>query len=316
MVAVPATDERLAMIRQIGVENVVHYDMGNSPRKYDALADFIDRARRFDLKVPVVESGPPIDRIVMGMEGWEAQIREWILALELFGRLSIEVVCYNFMPQVLTDAMVVRTDFSARTRGGALTSAYRTADLTENVVEHRQRPISLEQMRSNLRNFLLEVVPAAEAAGVKLAMHPDDPPVTPLCGFERVMSGVESFDRLLDVHPSPANGLTLCVGCFGEMGVDVPSLVQRFGSRIHFVHLRNIRGTPYDFIETFPDDGDLDLAEILRALRSSGFDGYVRPDHAPLLATEPSGVEGYGFEGHLFTMGYIRGLLDAMGRIS
>jgi mannonate dehydratase len=314
MVAVPATDERLATIRQIGVDNLVHYDMSKAPDKYDSFEAFVERAQKFGLHVPVVEAGPPIDRIVLGKEGWESQTRDWIRCLDLLGRLGVEVVCYNFMPQISEDAMVVRTNFAAETRGGARTSAYRAADVTATTVPHGETAIAFERMQENLRRFLLAVVPAAEAAGVKLAMHPDDPPATPICGLERVMSSVESFDWLLDLHPSPMNGITLCAGCFGELGVDVPSLVPRFGERIHFVHLRNIHGSPGDFIETFPDDGDLDLTKLIRALHEAGFDGYVRPDHAPLLASEAGDVEGYGFQGHLFTLGYIRGLLDSVAR--
>jgi mannonate dehydratase len=228
------------------------------------------------------------------------------------GRLGVEVVCYNFMPQLTDDAMVVRTDLAAQTRGGAITTAYRAADVSQIDGRHRDSAIPHEQMRENLRRFLTAVIPAAEASGVRLAMHPDDPPSTPICGFARVMSSVESFDWLLQLHPSPMNGVTLCAGCFGELGVDVPSLVHRFGDRIHFVHVRNIRGTPDNFIETFPDDGDVDLPGLVRALHNSKFDGYLRPDHAPLLASEPPGVEGYGFQGHLFTLGYIRGLVDAV----
>jgi mannonate dehydratase len=314
MVAVPPTDERLATIRQIGVESLVHYDMSQASEKYDSLQAFIARARAFGLAVPVVEAGPPINRIVMGKEGWEAQTRDWIRCLDLLGRLGVEVVCYNFMPQISDDAMVVRTDFAARTRGGARTSAYRAADVTAATVPHGETAIPFEQMQENLRRFLLAVIPAAEAAGVKLAMHPDDPPATPICGLQRVMSSVAAFDWLLDLHPSPMNGITLCAGCFGELGVDVPSLVPRFGGRIHFVHLRNIDGTPGDFIETFPDEGNLDLGRLVRTLHEAGFDGYVRPDHSPLLASERPDVDGYGFQGHLFTLGYIRGLLDAVTR--
>lgn len=311
MVAVPPTNERLATIRQIGVESLVHYDMRNVRGKYEELEAFRICAARFGLSVPIVESGPPIDRIVLGKDGWESQIDEWIQTLALFGRLGVQVVCYNFMPQVSDDAMVVRTNFAARTRGGALTSAYRTEDLTAGTVSHQESQISREQMEENLRRFLVAVIPAAEASGVRLAMHPDDPPLSPICGLQRIMSSVESFDWLLDLHSSPMNGVTFCAGCFAELGVDVPSLIRRFSDRIHFVHLRNIRGGSHDFIETFPDDGILDMAKVIRTLQMCGFKGYVRPDHAPQLASEPPGVPGYGFQGHLFTLGYIRGLLDA-----
>jgi mannonate dehydratase len=309
MVAVPMTDERLAAISQVGVEGLVHYDMGNDPGKFDRLESVVARAAKFGLRVPVVEAGPPIDRIVLGGEGAAGQIEGWKRDLARLGRLGVEVVCYNFMPQVLDDAMVVRTSLAARTRGGAETSAFRLADLPPSP---REPAVSADRMRENLARFLAAVVPAAEAAGVKLAMHPDDPPMSPLGGYARIMGSVESFDWLLALHPSPMNGITLCTGCFGELCIDVPALVKRFGPRIHFVHLRNIRGRPEDFMETFPDDGDVDLVGTLAALEDAGFAGYARPDHSPRLATEVEGTPGYGFDGHLFTLGYLRGVLDGL----
>jgi len=310
MVAVPPSDERLAAISQIGVANLVYYDMSNEATKFDQLEAFISRAGRFGLKVPVVEAGPAVDRIVLGQEGADAQIEGWVRELDRLGRLGVEVVCYNFMPQISDDAMVVRTDFSARTRGGAETTAFRAADLPKTM--GMGVAVSFDAMRDNVARFLAAVMPAAEAAGVKLAMHPDDPPMTPIGGYARIMGSVESFDWLLALHPSPMNGITLCTGCFGELGVNVPSLVERFGKRIHFVHLRNIRGRLDDFMETFPDDGDVDIVGTLSALEAAGFDGYARPDHAPRLATETPGTPGYGFDGHLFTLGYLRGVLDGL----
>jgi mannonate dehydratase len=312
MVAIPPTDEKLATIRQIGVENLVHYDMCSEPTKYGRLEDFLGWAKRYDLAVPVIEGGPPIDRIVLGKDGWEQQTENWIQSLKFFGRLGVEVVCYNFMPQISGDAMVVRTDTQARTRGGAITTAYRARDLTPWSVPHSENPISLELVQNNLARFLRAVIPVAEDVGVKLAMHPDDPPMTPICGLQRTMSSVADFEWLVDLHPSPMNGVTLCAGCFAEMGEDVTEIAMRFRKHIHFVHIRNIKGCPEDFIETFPDDGDINLANLIRRLYHAGFEGYLRPDHAPLLASEPKGMEGYGFQGHLFTLGYLRGLVDAV----
>ena len=94
----------------------------------------------------------------------------------------------------------------------------------------------------------------------------------------------------------------------------MPTLVKRFGNRIHFVHLRNIRGRLDDFMETFPDDGDVDLVGTLAALDAAGFDGHARPDHSPRLSTETPGTPGYGFDGHLFTLGYLRGVPDGLAR--
>ena len=312
MVAVPPSDQYLAAIAQIGVENLVHYDMSHDPRKFDGFPELIERARCVGLRVPVIEAGPPIDRIVMDKEGAEQQIKDWIAALPMLARLGVEVVCYNFMPQLTADAMVVRTDFAARTRGGAKTSAFRLADVTEATVPHREAEIAQERIWENLERFLRAVLPTAEAEGIRLAMHPDDPPMTPLCGLQRIMSSVASFDRLLAISASPANAMTLCAGCFTQLGVDVPALVRRFGSRIAFAHLRNIQGTPTDFVESFPDVGNLDMVALIRAFAREGVPAYARPDHSPLLATDSAAEEGYGFQGHLFTLGYLRGIMAAV----
>jgi mannonate dehydratase len=166
-------------------------------------------------------------------------------------------------------------------------------------------------MHANLKRFLDTVLPLAEKHGMKLAIHPDDPPRSPMGGLNRIMSTVEDYEWLLSLSDSPSNGLTLCIGCFAEMGCDVVEIIERFKDRLYFVHFRNISGETDDFIETFPDDGDLDLARILRKLDEIGYDGCMRPDHVPSLSGEDVEMEGYGFQGHIFTLGYMRGLLDA-----
>jgi mannonate dehydratase len=129
------------------------------------------------------------------------------------------------------------------------------------------------------------------------------------------MDQEQSFDRLLSLSPSPANALTLCVGCFAEMGADILGLIERHRDRIPYVHVRDIAGTLTDFIETFPDEGQTDLVAVFRKLHEIGFDGYVRSDHAPLLATdERDAPEGYGMQGHIFAFGYLRGLDRALAQ--
>ena len=195
------------------------------------------------------------------------------------------------------------------TRGGARTSGFRRADVTAATMPHDEAPIPSERMWDNLERFLKAVVPAAEDVGVRLAMHPDDPPLTPLCGLERIMGSTAGFDRLLSISPSPANAVTFCIGCFAEMGADLLALLDRYRDRIPYVHVRDIRGTLDDFVETFPDDGQTDLVAIFRKLHAIGFDGYVRSDHAPQIATDDSDApEGYNLQGHIFALGYLRGL--------
>jgi mannonate dehydratase len=287
--------------------------MVNDPRKFDALETVIARTAAAGLDVPVLESGPPIDRIVAGGEGAEVQIDHWVATLPRLARLGVKVICYNFMPQVLADAMVVRTDEEALTRGGSVTSAFREADLPAGALTDKPS-VSVATMRGNLARFLERVLPVAEDAGLRLAMHPDDPPRSPLSGFTRIMSSPGDFDWLMQLDPSPANALTLCAGCLGEMCVDPAAFARQYAERIAFVHFRNMRGTPADFMETWPDDGDLDLPHLIETLLDLDVDAFIRPDHSPRLATEKAGTLGYGFEGHLFTLGYMRGLINAHRR--
>ena len=315
MVASPPTDLNLKLLRQLGIEHAVHYDMADLPESRDELAAIRSRYEQFGLAWKIAESGPAIDRIVMGKEGAAEQIERYKRIVGLLGELGVEVVAYNFMPQVSDDAMVIRTSFDAQTRGGARTSQFRLRDVTAATLPHAETPIERERMWDNLERFLKAVLPAAEAAGVRLAMHPDDPPMSPLLGLERIMGTVEDFDRLLSISNSPSNALTFCVGCFAERGYEIVDLIERFGRRIAFVHVRDIRGTMDDFIETFPDDGKTDLAAVFEKLAAIGYDGYVRSDHAPQLATDEARPnDGYGMDGHIFAIGYLRGLQHAAER--
>ncbi len=308
----PYTVDQLKAIKQIGVDHVVYYDMATMPVDYDELAAVVGQAAHLGLRIAVVECGPPIDRIVLGKEGRDRQIAAFETAIRHMGRLGIEVLCYNFMPQVLPDAMVVRTSYAASARGAAVTTAFRLADVGPETVPHQEPTVPAEKMWENLEYFLRRVIPIAEGAGVKLAMHPDDPPLTPICGLNRIMSSVDAFDRLVGLSNSPANGIALCSGCFLEMGADLVAMAERFRGRIHHLHFRDVAGTPTDFVETFPDDGPTDFVPFFEALHRMGCDSPIRIDHVPRLALEGGPNDGYGFLGHAFATGYLRGLLESV----
>ncbi|MBM3535330.1 MAG: TIM barrel protein [Alphaproteobacteria bacterium] len=315
MVATTGNERHLRTMKQIGVDHVVHYAMDDLPEAADDLKAIRDRYREFDLAWAIAESGPAIDRIVLGKKGWQAQTERYKRILRILGDLGVGVIAYNFMPQVSEDAMVIRTDLDARARGGAKTSRFALADIGPRTMPHDEQAIPREAMWRNLERFLEAVLPVAESAGVKMAMHPDDPPMSPLCGLERIMDRVESFERLLALSSSPSNAVTFCAGCFGELGVDVVALFERFIDRVPYVHVRNIEGIPADFIETFPDEGRIDLPGLVGAFERRGFGGFVRPDHAPLLATDGDEMPaGYGIQGHIFTIGYLRGVQQAIAR--
>jgi mannonate dehydratase len=145
-------------------------------------------------------------------------------------------------------------------------------------------------------------------------MHPDDPPLSPLRGVGRIMRSIEGFQRLLDLVPSEANGLTLCQGNFALMTGDLPSAIRQLGAdgRIHFVHFRDVRGTAECFEETFHDEGPTDMLACLRAYQAIGFDGPLRPDHVPTMEGEVNDNPCYASMGRVFAVGYIKGLMEAV----
>lgn len=302
----------LQLLKQIGVDDFVYYNMKGMPGDFEELTAINHLVQKHGLRLSVIEGGPPIDLVVMGKSGRDQQIAEYVQSIKNMGRLRIPVLCYNFMPQVTSAAMVVRTSNTFAERGGAFTSQFRSADFRPESVPHGEQPISDEQMWDNLEYFLKRVVPIAEQEEVLLAMHPDDPPLSPLCGLARIMRSVADFDRLLQLVNSPVNGVTLCQGCFAEMGCDLPEVVRHFKDRIHFVHFRDIHGTPEDFHESFPDNGSNDMLEVLGTYREIDYRGFVRVDHVPLLVTETPPYDGYGMYGHTFAIGYLKGLMESV----
>src|SRR5215831_1656326 len=124
-------------------------------------------------------------------------------------------------------------------------------------------PLSEDELWTNLEYFLRKVVQVAEKWNVKLAMHPDDPPLSPIRGVGRIMRSIDNYQRLVDLVPSPVNGITFCQGNFTLMTSDLPSAIRRFGQqqKIFFVHFRDVRGTPEKFEETWHDAGQTNLLE-------------------------------------------------------
>ena len=249
-----------------------------------------------------------MEKVRQGLPGRDEEIEQVGAMLRAMGRLGIGVWCCNFLAQ----ATWGRTTMDLPTRGGAVTTAFNLKDLPPQSVPEDQR-LTHEKVWDNLRYFLERIVPIAEEAGVRIAMHPDDPPVPWVGVVPRILTSLEAFDRYLDLAPSPAIGLTFCQGNFGLMTADMPEAIRHFGSRgkIHFVHFRDVRGTADNFQETFHDDGPTDLLACLRAYREIGYTGVLRPDHVPTLAGETNASPGYAILGRLHAVGYIRGLLEA-----
>ncbi len=186
-----------------------------------------------------------------------------------------------------------------------------------------------EGMRANLFAFLEAVVPVAEEVGVRLCIHPDDPPFS-LFGLPRVVSTADDARALLEAVPSAANGLTLCAGSYGARGDnDLVQMAREFGSRIYFVHLRNIkREADGSFYESDHLDGDNDMVGLVEALleeedrrRRAGVKLppiAMRPDHGHLMGDEigrPGINPGYSYVGRLKGLAELRGVIHTLSRL-
>ena len=169
-------------------------------------------------------------------------------------------------------------------------------------------------MWSNYRYFIDAIAPVAEEAGVRLALHPDDPPVPTLGGIARIFRSVDALKRALEINPSPALGLDLCLGTVSEMGGEgsVLEAIEYFGKRgqIVYVHFRDVRGTVPRFEECFLGEGNYDPLRVMRALRSAGFTGFILDDHVPHIVNDSD----YSHRGRAHAIGLIQGLLSAVSQ--
>jgi mannonate dehydratase len=325
----------LAHIRQIpGVRGVVSalYDVPVGERwPKDRLAHLQDDIADAGLRLAVVESIPVHEDIKLGRPTRDRLISNYCESIRTMGELGVRVLCYNFMP--VFDWM--RTDLAMPLPDGSTALAYDdralsavnlargTGDLpgwaaTYGPAELQTlltayRDVDSERLWDHLGYFLERVVPVAEEAGVRMAIHPDDPP-WPIFGLPRIICRGADLVRLLKLVDRPANGVTFCTGSLGALPEnDLPAMVRRIGARIHFAHCRNVRITgERRFHETPHPSGDVHLAEVLRALRDAGFAGPMRPDHGRMIWGE-RGRPGYGLYDRALGATYLQGLWEGLG---
>jgi mannonate dehydratase len=241
--------------------------------------------------------------VTRGLPGRDQHIEQVCKALRAIGAAGVPFSGYTFL------AIGHFRTASTTGRGGAKYSTFDYEEFKKNPPSHPGSEISEEKLWENIEYFLKRVIPVAEEAGVRLALHPDDPPLSePLGGAARIVTSPENYKRIFDLVPSDSNAMLFCQGCFAEMGTDVPEAIRYFGSlnKICMVHFRNIRGNPYRFEEVFIDEGDVDMLRAMQAYHEVGFQGPFLVDHTPSI---PQGLAG-----RTYAIGYIRAMIQAAYR--
>ena len=312
----PDDRSRFRLARQMGVTHAIAGVSGalaQVPRgQYvKALARVRADFQAAGLSIAGVESHPvPAEKIKLGLPGRDEEIENYQAAIRALAEVGIPMVCYNFMAGLGW----YRTNVAVPVRGGALGSEF------DYAAAEKQGPtewgeVSEEKIWQNLEYFLKAVIPVAEQAGVKMALHPDDPPISPLRGIGRILTSAANYRRVLNIVPSPVNGITFCQANFKAMGEDIEALAREWcgQKKIFFVHFRDIEGDRRHFRETFHDNGPTDMARMLQAYHDSGFDGPMRPDHAPTMEGESNDHPGYAILGKILAFGYMKGIMDGRG---
>jgi mannonate dehydratase len=312
----PTVSPLWKLSKQAGVDYAVgglpfneSFNGADAPWDYLPLVRMKQRYESGGFKLAVIEARPPLNKAKRGLPGRDEEIATVCTLIENMGRLGIPVWCYEWM----TDFNWMRTGTSTISRGGSVVTSFDNS-LMKDAPPTENGPITEEKLWETLEYFLKKVMPVAEKWNVKLAMHPDDPPLSPIRGVGRIMRSIENYQRLLDLVPSPMNGITLCQGNFTLMTDDLPGAIRHFGKqgKIFFVHFRDVRGTSEKFEETWHDAGKTDMLACMRAYKDIDFDGVLRPDHVPTVEGDSNDNAGYSSFGRLYAIGYIRGLRQAV----
>ena len=334
----PDDPVKLEHIRQIpGVTGIVSalYDVAvGAAWPAEALGRLAENISDAGLRFSVVESIPVHEDIKLGRPTRDRLIEQYALSVERIGQAGVRVLCYNFMP--IFDW--TRTDLAMEMPDGSTALAYDhaalsrvdlsrgTGDLpgwataydaaTLGQLLEAYRDVDEERLWENLSYFLERVVPVAESAGVKMAIHPDDPPWS-IFGLPRIITTGGALKRLARLVDRPANGVTFCTGSLGASPEnDLPAMARKLAGmgRIHFAHCRNVLRTGDRQFHESPHPsrfGSVDMHGVLQALYEGGFEGPIRPDHGRMIWGE-QGRPGYGLHDRALGAAYLQGLWEGI----
>lgn len=305
-----ATPEYLRFAAQYGATDVLL----NTPNLPSAggrweLHDLVKlrlTVEQYGLKLSAIENVPTwfYDHIMLGGPRRDQQIENMIYTIRNIARAGIPIFGYNWMP-----SHVWRTT-PAIIRCGAVATAFDYEEAQRMPLTH-DREYSEEEMWDNLTYWIRTITPIAEEEGIRLGIHPCDPPVPRLGGIPQLLRSFESYKRLIEIYPSPCNAIEFCQGTFSEMeGDDIYEMIRYFGERkkILYVHFRNVSGQVPRFHEEFINTGYVDMYRAMKIYHEVGFDSFFIDDHVPQTFDDTP----WGHRGRAFANGYIQAMIEAV----
>lgn len=309
------------MAKQIGVDYAITKASTElsglpDPSDFESLRKIKERFGQNRLSLIGLE-GDQFDMqpIKLGLPNRDQSIEKYIEMLRNMGKLEIPLLCYNFMATIGW----YRTRVNISERGGAQVSGFYQEEIQGELVSEELR-VTESQLWENMFYFLEAVLPEAKSAGISMALHPDDPPVSPLKGVGRILTSAAAFEKVWNRFPLESNKITFCQASFLTMGEDIKKLAEQWleQNRISFLHVRDVEGDRFGFRETFHDNGPTDMVEMFQIYKKHRFMGPIRPDHAPAMYGETQGTfggsttVGYEITGKIFAMGYMKGIYEAI----
>ena len=267
------------------------------------------RAASYGLEVGIMMLHNVTPRTILGQPGRDEDIDKVIRSIRAAGAAGYPVVEYNFYNHRAVEGYGRRPG-----RGGCEYTDYDVSRLEGLAVLPEVGQPTAEETWDRLRYFLEAVTPAAEKAGVRMALHPNDPPPPTSRGAAQVLQGVANMQKLVELVPSVANGITFCQGSFAEWDLDVVEAIHWFGERdkIHHVHYRNPKGVYPNYVEVWLDEGDTDMLRAMKAYRDVNYRFTLCSDHVPHMTDD----FGNGLIGRAFNHGYIRAMIQAANRLA
>lgn len=311
------SDDEFRQLAQLGIRHICADPEGN-PHDWtlDTLKRHRDRLDRLGLQLDMVQlpmGSWPIERaqspdVLLAGPDRDRQIDSMCRLIEMLAELGIPAAKYN-----LNLIGIPRSESEAG-RGGSINSTFRWDKMDQDAAPGLAGTLGEDENWERIDYFLERVVPVAASNGIRLACHPHDPYTPPgYRGVTRVLGTVEGLKKFVQMRESPWHGLNFCQGTVGEMlddpGAEIADVIRWFGSRdkIFNVHFRNIKGRKLDFMEVFPDEGDMDMFAALKVYAEVGYKYMLMPDHVPTLSADPGHAVAFSY-----CFGYIRGILQAL----